>query len=46
MQIGQPIGANDLLIIAHALALDFTVVTGNEREFLRIEDLRVENWLQ
>jgi tRNA(fMet)-specific endonuclease VapC len=45
-QIGQPIDANDLLIAAHALALDLTVVTGNEREFLRIEDLRVENWLR
>ena len=45
-QLGQPIGANDLLIAAHALALDLTVVTDNEREFLRIEDLRVENWLR
>jgi tRNA(fMet)-specific endonuclease VapC len=43
---GQPIGANDLLIAAHALALDLTVVTNNEREFSRIEDLRVENWLR
>src|SRR5258707_3394537 len=45
-QIGQPIGANDLLIAAHGLTLDLTVVTDNEREFLRIEDLRVENWLR
>ena len=45
-QLGQPIGANDLLIAAHALALDLTVVTDNEREFLRIDDLRVENWLR
>ena len=45
-QIGQPIGAIDLLIAAHALALDLTVVTDNEREFLRIDDLRVENWLR
>src|SRR5450631_4156944 len=45
-RIGQPIGANDLLIAAHARALDLTVVTDNEREFLRIEDLRVENWLR
>jgi tRNA(fMet)-specific endonuclease VapC len=27
-------GANDVLIAAHALALNLTVVTGNEREFL------------
>ena len=38
--------ANDLLIAAQALALDLAVVTDNEREFLRIDDLRVENWLR
>jgi tRNA(fMet)-specific endonuclease VapC len=45
-RIGQPIGANDLLIAAHAQALDLTVVTDNEREFARIDGLRVENWLR
>ena len=34
-QAGQPIGANDLLIAAHALALGHTLVTDNEREFSR-----------
>jgi tRNA(fMet)-specific endonuclease VapC len=43
---GRPIGANDLLIAAHALALDLTLVTANEREFGRVPDLRVENWLR
>ena len=43
---GQPIGANDLLIAAHTLALDLTMVTDNEREFSRIDNLRVENWLR
>jgi tRNA(fMet)-specific endonuclease VapC len=43
---GQSLGANDLLIAAHALALGHTVVTANEREFSRIDDLRVENWLR
>jgi tRNA(fMet)-specific endonuclease VapC len=43
---GQPIGGNDLLIAAHALALGLTVVTDNEREFSRIDNLRVENWLR
>jgi tRNA(fMet)-specific endonuclease VapC len=43
---GQPTGANDLLIAAHALALGLTLVTDNEREFLRIHALRVENWLR
>lgn len=43
---GEPIGANDLLIAAHALSLDLTVVTANVREFSRISDLKVENWLE
>jgi tRNA(fMet)-specific endonuclease VapC len=45
-QAGQPMGANDLLIAAHAVALGHTVVTDNEGEFSRIDDLRVENWLR
>lgn len=43
---GQPIGGNDLLIAAHALPLECTVVTDNEREFSRVEGLSVENWLR
>lgn len=42
---GTPISANDMLIAAHALALDCTLVTDNEREFRRVPGLRVENWL-
>lgn len=42
---GNLIGANDMLIAAHALALDCTLVTANEREFRRVPGLRVENWL-
>ncbi len=42
---GQPIGGNDLFIAAHALALGCCVVTGNTREFARIEGLVSENWL-
>ncbi len=42
---GRPIGANDLLIAAHALALNCTLVTANEREFRRVPGLRVENWI-
>ncbi|MSV27255.1 MAG: type II toxin-antitoxin system VapC family toxin [Bryobacterales bacterium] len=44
-QKGQPIGGNDLLIAAQALSLGFTLVTANEREFAKIEDLPRENWL-
>jgi tRNA(fMet)-specific endonuclease VapC len=42
---GTPIGPNDMLIAAHALALDCTVVTANDREFSRVPGLKVENWL-
>jgi tRNA(fMet)-specific endonuclease VapC len=45
-QAGTPIGGNDLLIAAHAITLGDTVVTDNEREFGRVEGLRVENWLR
>jgi tRNA(fMet)-specific endonuclease VapC len=45
-QAGRPIGANDLLIAAQALALGYTIITDNEREFARVEDLRRENWLR
>jgi tRNA(fMet)-specific endonuclease VapC len=45
-QAGRPIGANDLLIAAQAMALGYTVVTDNEKEFARIEDLPRENWLR
>src|SRR5258708_24643251 len=40
----SPVGAYDLLIAAHALSLDLTLVTNNLREFARIPGLRVENW--
>lgn len=44
-QAGTPIGANDCLIAAHALALGATLVT-NDAEFARVPGLSVENWLQ
>lgn len=42
---GTPIGPNDLLIAAHALAADLTLVTADTREFERVPSLRAENWL-
>ncbi|PAX56120.1 type II toxin-antitoxin system VapC family toxin [Brunnivagina elsteri] len=45
-QQGTPIGGNDLLISAHALTLDLTIVTANVREFSRVPNLKVENWLK
>ena len=43
---GRPIGGNDLLIAAQALALGYTIVSDNEREFARIPGLAHENWLR
>lgn len=42
---GQLIGANDLLIAAHARALGLTLITNNTRKFDRVEGLTVENWV-
>ena len=42
---GTPIGANDLLIAAHARALHAICVTANVAAFERVPDLKVENWL-
>jgi len=40
------IGGNDLLIAVQSLAIDFVLVTDNIREFKRVKELRVENWLR
>ena len=42
---GNMIGANDLLIAAHALSLDAILVTHNVREFERVNGLKTEDWL-
>jgi tRNA(fMet)-specific endonuclease VapC len=42
---GTPIGNNDLFIAAHALSLGATLVTNNQREFNRVPELVVENWV-
>jgi tRNA(fMet)-specific endonuclease VapC len=42
---GTPLGGNDLLIAAHALALGYTLVTDNTAEFARVDGLLHENWL-
>ena len=42
---GRLIGGNDLLIAAQTVALGYTLVTDNEREFSRIDQLPSENWL-
>jgi tRNA(fMet)-specific endonuclease VapC len=42
---GSMIGANNLLIAAHARSLGATVVTNNTKDFRRVKGLRVENWM-
>ena len=42
---GMAIGAYDLLIAGHARSRGLAVVTGNPREFGRVEGLRCEDWL-
>lgn len=41
---GTMIGANDLLIAAHARSLGLILVTNNTREFARVPKLKIENW--
>ncbi len=43
---GTPIGNNDYLIATQAMTYDLTLVTNNVREFSRVEDLQIENWLE
>jgi tRNA(fMet)-specific endonuclease VapC len=43
---GTPIGAHDMLIAAHARAIDAVCVTDNVAEFTRVPALKIENWLR
>lgn len=45
-QRGRPIGGNDLIIAAQALALDAILVTDNVKEFEQVPGLKVENWVR
>jgi len=42
---GTLIGPNDLLIAGHARSLNVKLITGNLREFTRVDGLRCEDWL-
>lgn len=44
-QLGTPIGSHDLFIAAHARSRALTLVTHNIREFARVPDLSVQDWL-
>lgn len=43
---GNVIGPLDMLIAAHALSENLVLVTNNEKEFNRIETLKVDNWVR
>jgi len=42
---GKTIGPLDMLIAAHALSLDLTIISNNIKEFSRVPDLKCENWI-
>ena len=42
---GTPIGVNDLHIAGHARSEALIIVTNNEKEFVCVDGLRVENWI-
>ncbi len=44
-QKGKVIGAYDMMIGAHALSENLTLITNNMKEFRRIPGLSVENWV-
>ena len=43
---GTPIGSLDMLIAAHALSISGTLITNNEKEFNRVPNLNIENWVR
>lgn len=42
---GTPIGLMDLMIASHCLSLNYTLITNNIKEFERIPELKIENWV-
>src|SRR5437762_12954363 len=42
---GKLIGPMDMMIAAHAISLDVILVTNNEKEFNRVRNINVENWI-
>lgn len=43
---GIPIDPLDMMIAAHAMSIEYTIVTNNVKEFTRIPDLKIENWAE
>ncbi len=44
--LGTPIGHNDILIAGHCLSVNAILVTDNMREFKRVDNLELENWVK
>jgi len=42
---GNIIGAMDMMIAAHAVSQQMTLVTNNEKHFKRVPALNIENWI-
>lgn len=42
---GSPIGSLDMLIAAHALSIGAILITNNEKEFIRVPGLKIDNWV-
>ena len=43
---GEPIGPLDLLIAAHVLSRDLVLISNNKKEFTRVKNLKVKNWVK
>ena len=43
---GTPIGSLDMLIAAHALSINSTLVTNNHKEFILVPHLKIEDWVK
>lgn len=45
-RLGTPIGPYDLLVAGYAHSLDLTLLTNNVREFERLPNVKLENWVE
>ena len=43
--LGKPISYTDTMIAAHALTLDATLVSNNQKHFKRVKNLKLVNWI-
>ncbi len=42
---GTPIGAMDMMIAAHSKSINTVLVTNNQKHFIKVKDLKIENWV-